>query len=136
MNTIAKLTDEYKSKKIPDFNSGDTVSVEVTVREGNKTRLQKYEGIVISRHGKKGMDASFTVRKISNGVGVERIFPLHSPILSSIQVKRHGKVRRAKLNYLKNVVGVKAARIKEKKVEKRWPLFNELVSTFLVANYQ
>ena len=136
MNTIARLTDEYKNKKIPDFSSGDTVSVEVTVREGNKTRLQKYEGIVISRHGKKGMDASFTVRKISNGVGVERIFPLHSPILSSIQVKRHGKVRRAKLNYLKNVVGVKAARIKEKKVEKRWPLFNELVSTFLVANYQ
>ena len=70
MNTIARLTDEYKNKKIPDFNSGDTVSVEVTVREGNKTRLQKYEGIVISRHGKKGMDASFTVRKISNGVGV------------------------------------------------------------------
>ena len=118
MNTIARLTDEYINKKIPDFNSGDTVSVEVTVKEGNKTRLQKYEGIVISRHGKKGMDASFTVRKISNGVGVERIFPLHSPILSSIQVKRQGKVRRAKLNYLKNVVGVKAARIKEKKVEK------------------
>ena len=119
MNTIAKLTDEYINKKIPDFNSGDTVSVEVTVREGSKTRLQKYEGIVISRHGKKGMDASFTVRKISNGVGVERIFPLHSPVLSSIQVKRQGKVRRAKLNYLKNVVGVKAARIKEKKVEKK-----------------
>ena len=136
MNTIARLTDEYKNKKIPDFNSGDTVSVEVTVREGNKTRLQKYEGIVISRHGKKGMDASFTVRKISNGVGVERIFPLHSPILSSIQVKRQGKVRRAKLNYLKNVVGVKAARIKEKKVEKKWPLPNELVSTFFVASFQ
>ena len=136
MNTIARLTDEYKNKKIPNFNSGDTVSVEVTVREGNKTRLQKYEGIVISRHGKKGMDASFTVRKISNGVGVERIFPLHSPILSSIQVKRQGKVRRAKLNYLKNVVGVKAARIKEKKVEKKWPLPNELVSTFFVASFQ
>ena len=135
MNTIARLTDEYKNKKIPDFNSGDTVSVEVTVREGNKTRLQKYEGIVISRHGKKGMDASFTVRKISNGVGVERIFPLHSPILSSIKVKRQGKVRRAKLNYLKNVVGVKAARIKEKKVEKKWPLTNELVLTFFVANF-
>ena len=135
MNTIARLTDEYKNKKIPDFNSGDTVSVEVTVREGNKTRLQKYEGIVISRHGKKGMDASFTVRKISNGVGVERIFPLHSPILSSIKVKRQGKVRRAKLNYLKNVVGVKAARIKEKKVEKKWPLTNGLVLTFFVANF-
>ena len=135
MSTITRLTDEYTNKKIPDFNSGDTVSVEVTVREGSKTRLQKYEGIVISRHGKKGMDASFTVRKISNGVGVERIFPLHSPILSSIQVKRQGKVRRAKLNYLKNVVGVKAARIKEKKVEKKWLLINDLVPTFFVANY-
>ena len=136
MNTIASLTEEYKNKKIPNFNSGDTVSVEVTVREGNKTRLQKYEGIVISRHGKKGMDASFTVRKISNGVGVERIFPLHSPILSSNQVKRQGKVRRAKLNYLKNVVGVKAARIKEKKVEKKWPLTSGLILTFFVANFQ
>ena len=132
MNTIARLTDEYKNKKIPNFNSGDTVSVEVTVRAGNKTRLQKYEGVVISRHGKKGMDASFTVRKISNGIGVERIFPLHSPILSSIQVKRQGKVRRAKLNYLKNVVGVKAARIKEKKIEKKWPLINELVTFFVI----
>ena len=132
MNTITRLTDEYKNRKIPDFNSGDTVAVEVTVREGNKTRLQKYEGIVISRHGKKGMDASFTVRKISNGVGVERIFPLHSPILSSIKVKRQGKVRRAKLNYLKNVVGVKAARIKEKKVEKKWSLFNKLVTNLFV----
>ena len=119
MNTIAKLTNKYINKNIPDFSSGDTVSVEVTVKEGNKTRLQKYEGVVISRHGKKGMDASFTVRKISNGVGVERIFPLHSPALSLIEVKRQGKVRRAKLNYLKNVVGVKAARIKEKKVEKK-----------------
>ena len=133
MNTIAKLTDQYINKNVPDFSSGDTVSVEVTVKEGNKTRLQKYEGVVISRHGKKGMDASFTVRKISNGVGVERIFPLHSPSLSSVKVKRQGKVRRAKLNYLKNVIGVKAARIKEKKVEKKWHLTNELVTIFFVT---
>ena len=132
MKTISRLTEKYVKKDIPDFNSGDTVSVEVTVKEGNKTRLQKYEGVVISRHGKKGVDASFTVRKISNGVGVERIFPLHSPMLSSIKVKRQGKVRRAKLNYLKNVVGVKAARIKEKKVEKKWFPINELITNLIV----
>ena len=126
MNTITKLTDKYINEKIPDFNPGDTVSVEVTVKEGNKTRLQRYEGIVISRHGRIGVDASFTVRKISNGVGVERIFPLHSPILSSIEVKRQGKVRRAKLNYLKNVIGVKAARIKEKKL-KKWSSLKKIV---------
>ena len=115
MNKIEKATEEFIKNDIPDFNSGDTVSVEVKVKEGNKERLQKYEGVVISRHGKKSVDASFTVRKISNGIGVERIFPLHSPMLSSIKIKRRGKVRRAKLNYLKNVTGIKAARIEEKK---------------------
>tara|TARA_B100001250_G_C19625094_1_gene711168 strand:- start:240 stop:587 length:348 start_codon:yes stop_codon:yes gene_type:complete len=115
MNKIEEATKEFIKKDIPDFGSGDTISVEVKVREGNKERLQKYEGVVIARHGKKGVDASFTVRKISNGIGVERIFPLHSPMLSSIEVKRRGKVRRAKLNYLKNVTGLKAARIEEKR---------------------
>tara|TARA_B100001250_G_C19460098_1_gene639830 strand:- start:303 stop:650 length:348 start_codon:yes stop_codon:yes gene_type:complete len=115
MNKIEKATEEFIKNDIPDFSSGDTVSVEVKVKEGNKQRLQKYEGVVISRHGKKSLDASFTVRKISNGIGVERIFPLHSPMLSSIKIKRRGKVRRAKLNYLKNVTGIKAARIEEKK---------------------
>ena len=115
MNKIEKATEEFIKKNIPEFSSGDTVSIEVKVKEGSKERLQKYEGVVIARHGKKGVDASFTVRKISNGIGVERIFPLHSPMLSSIEVKRRGKVRRAKLNYLKNVTGLKAARIQEKK---------------------
>ena len=115
MNKIEKATKEFVKKDIPDFSSGDTISVEVKVKEGNKERLQKYEGVVISRHGKKGVDASFTVRKISNGIGVERIFPLHSPLLSSINVLRRGKVRRAKLNYLKNITGLKAARIEEKR---------------------
>ena len=115
MNKVEQATKEFEKKNIPDFNSGDTISVEVKVKEGNKERLQKYEGVVISRHGKKGVDASFTVRKISNGIGVERIFPLHSPLLSSINVKRRGKVRRAKLNYLKNITGLKAARIEEKR---------------------
>ena len=116
MNKIEQATKEFVKKDIPDFSSGDTISVEVKVKEGNKERLQKYEGVVISRHGKKGVDASFTVRKISNGIGVERIFPLHSPLLSSINVLRRGKVRRAKLNYLKNITGLKAARIEEKKI--------------------
>ena len=115
MNKIEQATKEFEKKDIPDFSSGDTISVEVKVKEGNKERLQKYEGVVISRHGKKGVDASFTVRKISNGIGVERIFPLHSPLLSSINVLRRGKVRRAKLNYLKNITGLKAARIEEKR---------------------
>ena len=115
MNKVEHATNEFVKKNIPDFSSGDTVSVEVKVKEGNKERLQKYEGVVIARHGKKGVDASFTVRKISNGIGVERIFPLHSPLLSSINVLRRGKVRRAKLNYLKNITGLKAARIEEKR---------------------
>ena len=115
MNKVEQATKEFVNKDIPDFSSGDTISVEVKVKEGNKERLQKYQGVVISRHGKKSVDASFTVRKISNGIGVERIFPLHSPLLSSINVIRRGKVRRAKLNYLKNITGLKAARIEEKR---------------------
>ena len=115
MNKVEQATKEFVKENIPNFSSGDTVSVEVKVKEGNKERLQKYEGVVIARHGKKGVDASFTVRKISNGIGVERIFPLHSPLLSSINVLRRGKVRRAKLNYLKNITGLKAARIEEKR---------------------
>ena len=115
MNKLHELTKDYLKSDLPEFNSGDTVSVSVLVREGNKERIQKYEGVVISKKGGKGLNASFTVRKVTNGVGVERIFPLHSPTISSINVKRRGKVRRAKLNYLKNVTGAKAARIEEKR---------------------
>ena len=115
MNKLYELTKDYLKSDLPEFDSGDTVSVSVLVREGNKERIQKYEGVVISKKGGKGLDASFTVRKVTNGVGVERIFPLHSPTISSINVKRRGKVRRAKLNYLKNVTGAKAARIEEKR---------------------
>ena len=115
MNELHELTKDYLKTDIPEFGPGDTISVSVRVREGNKERIQKYEGVVISKKGGKGLDASFTVRKVTNGVGVERIFPLHSPTISSINVKRRGKVRRAKLNYLKNVTGAKAARIEEKR---------------------
>lgn len=101
-------------KSIPPFRSGDTLRVNVRVREGDKERLQAFEGVCIARRG-GGVSETFTVRKISNGVGVERIFPLHSPMLESISVVRRGRVRRAKLFYLRNVTG-KSARIKEKRV--------------------
>jgi large subunit ribosomal protein L19 len=115
MDKIQQATKEFIKEDIPEFGSGDTLSVDVRVREGSKERIQKFEGVVISRHGGNGLDASFTLRKITNGVGVERIFPLHSPLIASFDLKRRGKVRRAKLNYLKNVKGAKAARIEEKR---------------------
>ena len=115
MNKVQDATKEYLKEGIPDFDTGDTLIVSVLVREGNKERVQNFEGVVIGRRAGNSLDASFTVRKISNGVGVERIFPLHSPMVSSITVKRRGKVRRAKLNYLRNISGSKGTRIKEKR---------------------
>jgi large subunit ribosomal protein L19 len=97
---------------IPEFRPGDTVRVNVRVREGEKERLQAFEGVVIRRKG-GGLNETFTVRKVSNGVGVERIFPLHSPVIADIEVVREGQVRRAKLYYLRNLSG-KAARIRER----------------------
>ena len=101
-------------KQVPAFRAGDTLRVSVRVREGDKERLQAFEGVCIARRG-SGVSASFTVRKISNGVGVERIFPLHSPMIAEIGVLRRGRVRRAKLFYLRSLAG-KATRIREKKV--------------------
>tara|TARA_B100002003_G_scaffold90789_1_gene84783 strand:- start:112 stop:459 length:348 start_codon:yes stop_codon:yes gene_type:complete len=115
MNKVQEATKEYLRADLPEFDSGDTVAVDVRVREGNKERIQLFEGVVINKRGGSGLDASFTVRKVSSGFGVERIFPLHSPMIASIKVKRRGKVRRAKLNYLKKVSGSKAARIEEKR---------------------
>jgi len=97
---------------IPKFRPGDTIKVNVRVREGEKERLQAFEGVVIRRKG-GGINETFTVRKVSNGVGVERIFPLNSPVIADIQVVREGQVRRAKLYYLRNLSG-KAARIRER----------------------
>ena len=101
-------------KQVPAFRAGDTLRVSVRVREGDKERLQAFEGVCIAKRG-SGVSASFTVRKISNGVGVERIFPLHSPMIAEISVVRRGRVRRAKLFYLRSLAG-KATRIREKKV--------------------
>jgi large subunit ribosomal protein L19 len=107
-------------KDVPPFRAGDTVRVNVRVKEGDKERLQAFEGVCIARRG-AGVSETFTVRKISNGVGVERIFPVHSPMLGEITVVRRGRVRRAKLFYLRNVTG-KSARIKEKKVRVAVPV--------------
>lgn len=107
------LTQEYLRKDIPDFQAGDTVEVNVKVVEGDRQRIQRFEGVVLSRKG-TGINSTFTVRKISSGIGVERIFPLHSPSIESIDVIRKGKVRRAKIYYLRKLRG-KAARIKERR---------------------
>ncbi len=111
MNVIDKITAKQLNPNVPEFRVGDTVKVNVKITEGNKERVQAYEGVVVSRKG-SGISETFTVRKDSYGVGVERVFPVHSPRLSSIEVLRKGKVRRAKLNFLKNVVG--QYRIKER----------------------
>jgi large subunit ribosomal protein L19 len=111
MDVLHAVTAEQLRTDIPQFRTGDTLSVHVRVIEGDKERIQLFEGVCIKRKG-GGINETFTVRKISNGVGVERVFPLHSPRLATIEVKRQGKVRRAKLYYLRNLRG-KAARIKE-----------------------
>ena len=111
-NIIETLESEALKTGIPDFVPGDTVVVQVRVKEGNRERLQAYEGVVIARHN-RGLNSSFTVRKVSHGEGVERVFPLHSPTIAEITVKRRGAVRRAKLYYLRDRSG-KSARIREK----------------------
>ena len=113
MDIIRQIESEQFKEKIPQFSPGDTVKVHVTVREGDKERSQMFEGVVIRRKG-SGTNETFTVRKISGGIGVERIFPLHSPQLTQIQVVRQGRVRRSKLYYLRELKG-KRARIREKK---------------------
>ncbi len=111
-NIIETLEAEALKTGIPDFSPGDTVIVQVRVKEGTRERLQAYEGVVVARRN-RGLNSSFTVRKISHGEGVERVFPLHSPTVAEITVKRRGAVRRAKLYYLRDRSG-KSARIREK----------------------
>ena len=109
---LRQIEDEMARAEIPEFAPGDTVVVQVKVREGSRERMQAFEGIVIARRN-RGLNSSFTVRKISYGEGVERVFQAYSPLIGGIQVKRRGKVRRAKLYYLRGRTG-KAARVKEK----------------------
>ncbi|GAC43104.1 50S ribosomal protein L19 [Paenibacillus popilliae] len=111
MNIVQVITQDQLRKDIPSFRPGDTLKVYVKVIEGSRERIQLFEGVVIKRRG-GGISETFTVRKISYGVGVERTFPLHTPKIDKIEVARRGKVRRAKLYYLRNLRG-KAARIKE-----------------------
>lgn len=113
---LVKFVEEQAvvKKQVPAFKAGDTVSVHYKIREGNKERIQIYQGVVIQRNS-VGVNETFTVRKMSNGVGVERIFPLNSPNIDKIEVNSYGKVRRAKLFYLRELTG-KAARIKSKRV--------------------
>ena len=112
MNIIEELEKEQMSREVPDFAPGDTVVVQVKVKEGARERLQAFEGVCIAKRN-RGLNSAFTVRKISHGEGVERVFQTHSPSVAAIQVKRRGDVRRAKLYYLRGRTG-KAARIKEK----------------------
>ena len=111
LQLVDEITKDQLRSDVPTFKPGDTLKVHVTIQEGNKSRVQLFEGVCIARKG-SGISETFTVRKISYGVGVERVFPVHSPIIDHIEVARVGKVRRAKLHYLRGLSG-KAARIKE-----------------------
>ncbi|WP_353571694.1 50S ribosomal protein L19 [Candidatus Albibeggiatoa sp. nov. BB20] len=112
MNIIQQIESEQMGKEIPDFNPGDTVVVQIKVKEGTRERLQAFEGLVIAKRN-RGLHSAFTVRKISHGEGVERVFQTYSSLIQEVKIKRRGDVRRAKLYYMRNLRG-KAARIKEK----------------------
>ncbi len=116
MDKLKLVEQSLINEDIPQFTAGDTVNVHYRVREGEKERIQQYEGVVLSERG-SGPNKTFTVRKISSNVGVERVFPLNSPFIAQIEVKKKGKVRRSKLFYLRDLRG-KAARIKDKEVKK------------------
>ncbi len=116
MNQLSELEQGYLRSDLPDFRAGDTVKVHVRVVEGDKERIQIFQGLVIARRG-SGTRESFTVRKMSGGIGVERVFPLHGPVIDQIEVVRRGRVRRAKLYYLRGLRG-KAARIDERREDR------------------
>ena len=114
MDLIKVVENEFAVKKdFPEFKAGDTVTVHYKIKEGNKERIQNYRGVVLQRKG-SGQNETFTVRKMSSGVGVERIFPVHSPFIEEIEINKRGRVRRARIFYLRNLTG-KKARIKEKR---------------------
>jgi large subunit ribosomal protein L19 len=114
MDIIQQITKEQLRTDLPEYRVGDTVKVHYKIKEGNKERVQAFQGIVIQKKG-SGVSKTFTVRKVSNGIGVERIFPVHSPLIDKLEIVRFGHVRRAKLFYLRTAKG-KASRIKEKRM--------------------
>ena len=111
MNALEKIFESSLKKELPKFNIGDTVRVDVNIKEGERERIQTFEGTVIAKRG-NGVSSTFTVRRVSYGIGVERVFPLHSPNVKDVKVIRKGRVRRSKLYYLRNRIG-KAAKVKE-----------------------
>ena len=115
MNVLDSITQEYLKTDVPAFNVGDTVKVHVKIKEGNRERIQIFEGFVLKKQNGGGAE-TFTVRRIASGVGVEKTFPIHSPLVEKIEVVRRGKVRRAKLNYMRQRTG-KSAKIKSKDVQ-------------------
>ena len=115
MNVLDSITQEYLKTDVPAFNVGDTVKVHVKIKEGNRERIQVFEGFVLKKQN-GGVAETFTVRRIASGVGVEKTFPIHSPLVEKIEVVRRGKVRRAKLNYMRQRTG-KSAKIKSKDVQ-------------------
>ena len=117
MKLVDKVEQRHTNKEIPEFRAGDTVRVNVKIREGDKSRIQAFEGVVIAIR-RRGLGSTFTVRKVSFGYGVERVFPLYSPIIETIQVVKKGRVRRAKLYYLRDRVG-KATKVREKVAARR-----------------
>lgn len=114
MDVLRSVTQEYMKSDIPAFNVGDTVKVHVKIKEGNRERIQIFEGFVLKRQN-GGIGETFTVRRIASGVGVEKTFPLHSPLVEKIEVVRHGKVRRARLHYMRQRIG-KSAKIKTREI--------------------
>ena len=112
MDVLSSVTNEYMKSDIPAFNVGDTVKVHVKIKEGNRERIQIFEGFVLKRQG-GGIGETFTVRRIASGVGVEKTFPLHSPLVEKIEVVRRGKIRRARLHYMRQRTG-KSAKIKSR----------------------
>jgi large subunit ribosomal protein L19 len=117
MDLIKLVESEFlKTNEYPAFRAGDTVTVHYKIKEGTKERIQQFQGVVLQRRN-TGMSETFTVRKISNGIGVERIFPANSPFIDKIEVNKHGKVRRARIFYLRDMIG-KKARIKERRITK------------------
>src|SRR5262245_37374251 len=119
MNSLVEIERSFLRSEVPEFRAGDTVRVQVKVKEGDKERLQAFQGVVVARKG-TGTREMFTVRKISGGVGVERIFPLHAPVVDRVELVRRGRVRRSKLYYLRDLKG-KAARIEERREESTAP---------------